>query len=50
MGCGLGFQKKIGEAIDQSKIEKIYSIENKNYSNKLIDLLADIPLEVYSNF
>lgn len=46
MGCGLGFKKKIGEVIDQSKIEKIYSIENKNYSNKLIELLSDIPLEV----
>lgn len=46
MGCGLGFGKKVGEVIDQSKIEKIYSIENKNYSNKLIELLSDIPLEV----
>ena len=36
MECGLGFGKKVGEVIDQSKIEKIYSIENKNYSNKLI--------------
>ena len=46
MGCGLGFKKKIGESIDKSKIEKIYSLENKNYSNKLIDLLSDIPLEI----
>lgn len=46
MGCGLGFKKKIGESIDKSKIEKIYSLENKNYSNKLVELLSDIPLEV----
>lgn len=46
MGCGLGFKKKVGEAIDTSKIEKIYSLENKNYSNKLVELLSDIPLEV----
>ncbi|WP_315076617.1 BglG family transcription antiterminator LicT [uncultured Clostridium sp.] len=46
MGCGLGFKKKIGEIIDQSKIEKIYFFENKNCSNKLIELLSDIPLEV----
>lgn len=45
MGCGLGFQKKIGEAIDQSKIEKIYAIENKKDSNKLMTLLSEIPLE-----
>lgn len=46
MGCGLGFKKKVGEVIDNSKIEKIYSLENKNYSNKLVELLSDIPLEV----
>ena len=45
MGCGLGFQKKIGEIVDQSKIEKIYSIEDKNDSNKLMTLLSEIPLE-----
>ena len=33
MGCGLEFQKKIGDTVDKSKIEKIYSIENKNDSN-----------------
>lgn len=45
MGCGLGFQKKIGDIIDQSKIEKIYAIENKNDCNKLMTLLSEIPLE-----
>ena len=45
MGCGLGFQKKIGDTIDRRKIEKIYAIENKNDSNKLMNLLSEIPLE-----
>lgn len=45
MGCGLGFQKKIGDTVDKSKVEKIYTIENKNDSNKLMTLLAEIPLE-----
>ena len=39
MGCGLGFQKKIGDTIDRSKIEKIYAIENKKenlYKNYII--------------
>ena len=45
MGCGLGFQKKIGDTIDRSKIEKIYAIKNKNDSNKLMNLLSEIPLE-----
>jgi len=45
MGCGLGYQKKGGEVIDEKKIEKIYKIENKNISDKLMTLLSDIPLE-----
>ncbi|MDU5262578.1 MAG: PRD domain-containing protein, partial [Clostridium celatum] len=45
MGCGVGFQKKIGDIVDQSKIEKIYAIENKSDSNKLMTLLSEIPLE-----
>lgn len=45
IGCGLGFQKKIGDTVDQSKIEKIYAIENKSDSNKLMTLLSEIPLE-----
>ena len=45
MGCGLGFQKKIGDTVDQSKKEKIYAIENKSDSNKLMTLLSEIPLE-----
>lgn len=46
MGCGLGFQKKIGQLIDKSKIEKIYFLDNKNDSNKLMTLLSEIPLEI----
>ncbi|WP_026882205.1 BglG family transcription antiterminator LicT [Clostridium akagii] len=45
MGCGLGYQKKPGEPIDEKKIEKIYKIENKNISDKLMTLLSDIPLD-----
>ncbi|MCB2339619.1 BglG family transcription antiterminator LicT [Clostridium estertheticum] len=45
MGCGLGYKKNVGEVIDAKKIEKIYKIDNKNISDKLMTLLADIPLE-----
>lgn len=45
MGCGLGYQKKKGEPIEEKKIEKVYAIENKNTSDKLTKLLADIPLK-----
>lgn len=46
MGCGLGFQKKIGQLVDKSKIEKIYFLDNKNDSNRLMTLLSEIPLEI----
>lgn len=45
MGCGLGFQKKPGEVVDTTKIEKIYTIEDKNECNKLMTLLSNIPLD-----
>ncbi len=45
MGCGLGYKKKIGEIIDEKKIEKVYAIENKTVSDRLMTLLSDIPLE-----
>ncbi|WP_242852299.1 BglG family transcription antiterminator LicT [Clostridium butyricum] len=42
----MGFKKKIGQLIDKSKIEKIYFLDNKNDSNKLMTLLSEIPLEI----
>lgn len=45
MGCGLGFKKQVGDEIDASKIEKIYSIKDKNVDH-MEDLLKKIPLEV----
>ena len=46
MGKGLAFQKKPGSSIDPSKIEKTFTLENKGISNKIAELLKDIP-EVY---
>lgn len=45
MGRGLGFQKKVGQVIDDKMIEKIFSMENKNASDQLKKLLAQIPIE-----
>lgn len=39
MGRGLGFQKKVGDAIDESKIE------TRELSEKLAKLLTEIPVE-----
>lgn len=41
MGKGIAFQKKPGELIDQSKIEKTFVLQNKDTSEKLNQLLQD---------
>ncbi|MGV3240862.1 CAT RNA binding domain-containing protein, partial [Streptococcus hyovaginalis] len=44
MGKGLGFKKKAGDAIDESKIENMY-LSSKEWSvNKLTQMLSSIPL------
>lgn len=45
MGCGLGFKKAVGDEIDESLIEKIYTASDKANSNQLAQLLEKIPLE-----
>lgn len=47
MGRGLGFKKKIGEEIDESLIEKVFSIENPNENLKFQKLVHEIPLEYF---
>ena len=43
MGRGLAFQKRKGDEIDESKIEKIFVLENKSINEKLLTLVNDIP-------
>lgn len=45
MGRGIGFQKKVGEPVDKSKIEKIFTITDEKTANRLQELLVEIPLE-----
>lgn len=44
-GLGIGFQKKVNDLIEDHKIEKIYRMSNPNTSNKLQELLAEIPIK-----
>lgn len=46
MGKGIGYQKSKGDTIDEDKINKIFRISNKEVSNKLQELLNNIPLGV----
>lgn len=45
IGRGLAFQKKIGEKVDESKIEKIFLISNHQIIAHMTELLNQIPLE-----
>lgn len=45
MGRGIAFQKKSGDQIDEERIEKVFSIQNKDISEKFKTLLYDIPIE-----
>lgn len=45
MGRGIGYQKSKGEPIDETKINKIFRLSNKEISKKLQELLNNIPIE-----
>lgn len=44
MGRGLAFQKKPGDSIDQTKIEKTFTHVPKEMTGRLVSLLAEIPV------
>lgn len=46
-GLGLAFQKKIGDELDEDKLERIFRMESKETSKKLQDLIRDIPVEYF---
>jgi beta-glucoside operon transcriptional antiterminator len=48
MGRGLAFQKKVGDTIDESKIEKTFELKKQGISDKLAKLLEDTS-ELYLN-
>ncbi|WP_077622532.1 BglG family transcription antiterminator LicT [Sediminibacillus massiliensis] len=45
MGRGVGFQKKSGDNVDKSKIEKIFTLDNKDISDQFKTLLREVPIE-----
>ncbi|PGU17528.1 BglG family transcription antiterminator LicT [Bacillus thuringiensis] len=45
MGKGIGYQKSKGDVIDASKVNKIFRIANQDISNKLQELLNNIPID-----
>lgn len=45
MGRGIGFKAKPGDVIDESRIEKVFCIENSNLSRQFQEMISSIPLE-----
>ncbi|MEI0538291.1 CAT RNA binding domain-containing protein [Brachyspira pulli] len=45
MGRGIAFGKKVGDIIDEGKIDKTFLLENSDNNSKLQQLLKDIPSE-----
>lgn len=46
MGRGIGFQVKSGEPVKKEKIEKIYTLDSQEVSDKFKTLLREVPIEV----
>ncbi|CNH91620.1 beta-glucoside operon antiterminator [Yersinia massiliensis] len=46
MGRGLGFQKRLGEPLDNALIEKVFALKDNEWVSRLSELLSSIPLEV----
>ncbi|NIF21252.1 BglG family transcription antiterminator LicT [Candidatus Pantoea multigeneris] len=46
MGRGLAFQKRVGDELDPQLIEKTFTLQNHALTQRLSELLAEIPLEV----
>lgn len=47
MGRGLAFQKRAGEEVDHTKVEKTFVLEKKDWSQKLQQLLDEIPVQYF---
>ncbi|TCS78192.1 BglG family transcription antiterminator LicT [Pectinatus cerevisiiphilus] len=45
MGCGIAFKKRPGENIENSRIDKIYTLSNHEILEKFKVLLADLSIE-----
>lgn len=45
MGRGIAFKKKVGEELDETKIEKVFLIQNKNENLKFQKLINETPIE-----
>ncbi|MEF2574558.1 MAG: CAT RNA binding domain-containing protein, partial [Eisenbergiella sp.] len=45
MGRGIGFQKKAGEEMPESAVEKVFRLESPDLLERFKQVLANMPLE-----
>ncbi|WP_411681940.1 BglG family transcription antiterminator LicT [Clostridium thailandense] len=45
MGLGLAFKKRTGDELEEEKVERIFTLENKEISEKLKKLISEIPIK-----
>ncbi len=48
MGRGLAYKKKVGDTIDLADVDKTFSLSSHELSDNFIQLINDIPFEVFS--
>ncbi|MTH47899.1 BglG family transcription antiterminator LicT [Intestinirhabdus alba] len=46
MGRGIAFQKRPGDPLDESRIEKVFALQSDELVSRLGELMSQIPLEV----
>lgn len=47
-GCGIGFQKKVGQKIDESKIEKKFITENEALTKKITKIAIEVDERIFN--
>ena len=46
-GCGIGFQKKVGQLADKDKIEKKFIAEDNSFKNKISKLAMQVDENIF---
>ena len=46
-GLGVGFQKKRGDHVDPSKVERVFALKQDSGSDRLWELLKEIPMDYF---
>lgn len=45
MGRGIAYKKRVGDEIEKNMIDKVFTLSDKNMTNKFTELLKDMPLD-----